>query len=141
MVAIEVIVAIDQHRRFRCRDDVSQIGLSKVGEAQVLGTLDVDPIVSEIRSSIEHDHIGLFAHGKELIEAQDALIAVGFDFSDEFFEVLVTDPGFWVCGWLGTARGRGWLQVSDGRYDARKCVRSGEIRGGTIGSKRGVVRP
>lgn len=96
LVAVEVVVAIDQNGGLRCGDHTSKIGLGKVGKTQVLGTLDVNPLITKRGSCIENDHVGLFAHLEELIQAQDPRAAMGFDLGNQFLEVFVADSGLGV---------------------------------------------
>lgn len=88
LVAVKVVVAVNQDLRVERRNDPGEIVLGEICECQVLGPLEVDALEAKGRSGIQNEDARLLAHGEESVQVDESAGAVGLDFPDKLREVV-----------------------------------------------------
>ena len=83
LVALKVIVAIDEDPRVETWDDLPQVLLGEIGETQMLGSLDMDAVVAKIRPRIKDDRTRVLAHLQERVKIDQPLRSVRLNGCDQ----------------------------------------------------------
>jgi hypothetical protein len=71
LVALKIVIAVDENRGVKRRNNPGEVTLGEVGKIQVLGSFEVDPVIAEFGAGIENDNTLLLAHFQKGIEVDE----------------------------------------------------------------------